>query len=346
MKPLMKYVLCAVCAAVLMLGAAGCAGAQKTSTVEPGTLPVIGPDTSVPGKTEAPSPTADQTLPDTTQAVEPTLPSTEGTTEAPTETHAGEAPTQPKTTEAETSAPVPTAPGPSISDPPADRTNYRTEGTNGYVIVIDPGHQAKGNSAQEPVGPGASETKAKVSSGTASRFGGKAEYVVNLEVALKLRKELLSRGYTVIMTRTGHNVDISNVERAKIANDANADAFVRLHCNGSENASVRGIGIYYQTPSNPYNGSMHAEAKALCSALLNHMKARTGSNADGQGLFERDNYSGINWSNVPGALVEMGYMTNEAEDKLLQDGAYQTKLVLGMADGIDEFLSTRKAKNK
>ena len=214
------------------------------------------------------------------------------------------------------------------------------------MIVIDPGHQAKGNSAQEPVGPGASETKAKVSSGTASRFNGKAEYIVNLEVALKLRKELLSRGYTVIMTRTGHNVDISNVERAQIANAANADAFVRIHCNGSENASVRGIGIYYQTPSNPYNGSMHGEAKALCSALLNHMVTRTGSKADGQGLFERDNYSGINWSNVPGALVEMGYMTNEAEDKLLQDSSYQTKIALGIADGIDEFLSTRKPKNR
>ena len=332
MKTVMKYILCALCAAALAVTAAGCSGDPKNSTAVPGTLPVIGPDTSLPSSSEAPSTTAEQTRPDTTTA-DPTLPSTEGTTAAPT---------QPQTTE----APKPTDLSPSIADPPADLTNYRTDGRNGYVIVIDPGHQAKGNSAQEPVGPGATETKAKVSSGTASRFNSKAEYVVNLEVALKLRKELLSRGYTVIMTRTGHNVDISNVERAQIANNANADAFVRLHCNGSENASVRGIGIYYQTPSNPYNAAMYSEAKALCSALLTHMKARTGSNADGQGLFERDNYSGINWSNVPGALVEMGYMTNEEEDKLLQDDAYQTKLALGIADGIDEFLSTRPTKNK
>ncbi len=328
MKRVMRYMLCLLCAAALSAGAAGCGGGQKTSTAEPGTLPVIGPDTSLPSKTEAPSSTAGETLPDTTAS-----------TDVPQTT---EAPTEPRTTE----APKPTDPAPAIADPPADLTNHRTNGRNGYVIVIDPGHQAKGNSAQEPVGPGASETKAKVSSGTASRFGGKAEYVVNLEVALKLRKELLSRGYTVVMTRTGHNVDISNVERAQIANNVNADAFVRLHCNGSENASVRGIGIYYQSASNPYNGAMYAEAKALCSALLKNMTARTGSNADGKGLFERDNYTGINWSNVPGALVEMGYMTNEEEDRLLQDDAYQTKLVLGIADGIDEFLSTRPTKNK
>ncbi|MBQ6293879.1 MAG: N-acetylmuramoyl-L-alanine amidase [Lachnospiraceae bacterium] len=329
MKIVMKHILCCLCAFAVVLAAAGCSKDPKTSTAAPGTLPVIGPDTSLPAESTAPSSTAEQMMP-----------STEKTTEAP----ATEAPTAaPAPTEKESTA-APTSPSPSVPDVVPDKTNFVTEGTNGYVIVIDPGHQAKGNSSQEPIGPGASQTKAKVSSGTASRFNGKAEYIVNLEVALKLREELLRRGYTVIMTRTGHNVDISNVERAQIANDANADAFVRLHCNGSENASANGIGIYYQTPSNPYNGAMHGEAKALCSALLNHMVEKTGSRADG--LFERDNYSGINWSSVPGALVEMGYMTNEAEDKLLQDNAYQTKLVLGIADGIDEFLSTRKPKNK
>ncbi len=146
------------------------------------------------------------------------------------------------------------------------------------------------------------------------------------------------------MTRTGHNVDISNIERAEIANNANADAFLRIHCNGNDNASVQGISIYYQTPANPYNGALHAEAKAMNKCLLDHMLAKTGGR--NAGLIESDAYSGINWCKVPAGLIEMGFMTNKEEDAKLQDSAYQTLLALGMADGVDEFLRTRAPKNR
>ncbi len=222
---------------------------------------------------------------------------------------------------------------------PANAVGFVTEGTNGYVIAIDAGHQEKANTEQEPVGPGASETKAKVSSGTYSRFNGTPEYKVNLEVAVKLREVLLDRGYTVIMIRTGHAVNISNVERAGIANEANADAFIRIHCNGSDDPSVHGIGIYYQTPNNPYNGALHDKAKALNLSLLTHMVTQTGARSDG--LIESDIYSGINWCEVPAGLVEIGYMTNQEEDANLQNEDYQMKLAVGMADGIDEFLNRK-----
>lgn len=237
---------------------------------------------------------------------------------------------------------------PDKADPPAE-TTAPTETTvpsetedptpKKLTVCIDAGHQIAGISATEPNGPGSDVMKAKLTSGTQGVASRVPEYQLNLDISLMLRDELERRGYNVIMIRTTNDCPMSNAERAIFANESGADIFVRIHANGSTNASVKGALCCAPTENNPYLTAENiAESIKLSQVMIDEFCKETG--ASNQGLYSVDTMTGINWCEIPVTIVEMGYMSNAEEDLLMTgDAEYRAKMVNGIANGIDKYFA-------
>lgn len=202
------------------------------------------------------------------------------------------------------------------------------------IIGIDAGHQASANSGLEPMGPGSSTMKAKVAGGTCGVSSGVPEYQFTLKVAKALKKELVSRGYQVVMTRTKNNVNISNKERAVKINESGADICIRLHGDGGS-SSAKGASALYPSTRNPYVGKLSKKSLKLSKCIMNTYCKETGIN--NRGCIQRDDLTGTNWSTVPVTLIELGFMTNPSEDRYMQSASGQKSMVKGLADGIDDY---------
>lgn len=209
--------------------------------------------------------------------------------------------------------------------------------SNGRIVAIDAGHQAKGDSDKEPVGPGSSTMKAKVAAGAEGISTKIPEYKLTLSVSQKLKRILEERGYKVVMIRETNDVNISNAERAKIANKSGASVFVRVHANSHDNNTVSGALTMCQTSGNPYNGELHDKSYALSRQITDNLSAATGFK--NRGVQETDTMSGINWCSMPVSIVEMGFLSNQEEDQKMAQEEYQEMIAAGIAAGIDAYFA-------
>ena len=209
---------------------------------------------------------------------------------------------------------------------------------SGVVVCIDPGHQENGRWMDEPRGPGLTGTSQTQGGMAQGQVTLRKEDIVVLETGMILRDMLIREGATVVMTRTEQDEFRSNVERAEIANEANAHIMLRLHCDySSSNPNQTGIQIYCPLSSD-YAKAVASEEEyhALGQAFLDELKTAVGyALTQKTGIVrQNNNYVGSNWAKMVCFLVELGYMTNAGEDIKLATPQYQTMLAEGMVEGV------------
>jgi N-acetylmuramoyl-L-alanine amidase len=213
----------------------------------------------------------------------------------------------------------------------------------GPVVVVDPGHDARANLATEPIGPGSSTRKIKDGGGTHGVATGIREPDLTLDVSLRLRRLLRAAGVRVVMTRTRTaGASMGNIARARIANDAGAALFLRVHADGASSAAARGTHTLTPALHRGWTDDVHASSRRAATFVQTELVRALGF--PNRGIQERSDYTGFNWADVPVILVEMGFMTNPIEDRALARPAVRARAALGLCRGTLRFLGLVPAR--
>jgi N-acetylmuramoyl-L-alanine amidase len=231
-------------------------------------------------------------------------------------------------------------------------TNTQTEITStkklleNLTICIDAGHgqTTRNIKKKEPIAPGSKIMKAATSSGTSGVSTKISEESLNLTVSKKLKKALIDKGAEIVMVRETSKCDLTNVERTKLWNSSGADLTIRIHGNGIDNSKVSGVlmmipGDKYIKDKDMLKKSEQA-GQYILDGVLKYTKAKS------RGIVKSTDLTGFNWSTVPVILLEMGFMTNQQEDKLLNTDAYQDKIVAGIVEGTEKYYNSLLEESK
>ncbi len=193
------------------------------------------------------------------------------------------------------------------------------------TITIDPGHGG-------------------IDGGSSS--AGILEKNINLQVSLKLNNILKNKGINVVMTR---NKDISlesksNIKASRYRRDLNARkkiidnnksaAFVSLHVDAHKQPSARGVRIFYY----PTSEKSKNLAKNICNKINKIVFDDFLNTKDAKAIIQTGNYYLLRESKSPGVIVEIGFITNPIDNKLIQNQDYQYKMTKAIAEGLLEYI--------
>lgn len=139
------------------------------------------------------------------------------------------------------------------------------------------------------------------------------------------------------MTREDHTTDKSNIDRAVFGNELGADISVKIHADGSNNSSANGISVLVPGNLHITDSKMLQNSRRAGELVLDELISETG--AVNRGISVRNDMTGFNWSEIPVILVESGFMTNPAEDALMETDEYRQKIADGIVNGLERYFS-------
>jgi N-acetylmuramoyl-L-alanine amidase len=193
----------------------------------------------------------------------------------------------------------------------------------GRTFVIDPGHGTRLPSGEW------------LNTGAAGPHG-LAERDVVLAIGEKLARRLRALGARVELTRTyarpiriATNKSRDNRARAKLANELGATAFLALHCDSSTDPAARGTSIFW----------LHPNSAALARAVRAHL-APLGL---GESQFRARDLAVTSEARVPALLVELGFLSNPAQERLLSTPAFQDREAQALTEALLELYGARNA---
>ena len=219
---------------------------------------------------------------------------------------------------------------------------------NSHVVYIDPAKQIYADSGTEQLFPDDPAKypvmKQKMTKGAIGTATGTFEYEVTLDVAQKLQHELELRGYTVRLSRASSTISLSNAERAVAGNQSGAEIMIRLSAQGTAKSSTNGMLGFVEKAKENDTSDYYQDCFYLANALMTECCAVTDSGR--LGIIQTDQLVFLNYADKPAASIQLGFLSNEEEDRRLSDEDYQKKLARGLANGVDNYFSYIDGKNK
>jgi N-acetylmuramoyl-L-alanine amidase len=186
------------------------------------------------------------------------------------------------------------------------------------IILIDPGHGG-------------------IDGGARSK-NGTIEKDINLEISVKLKKELENSGYTVHMTREGDSeLDSRKVNdlnaRCKMKRDTKCDLFISIHQNMFPQSSCFGAQVWYA--SNEDSKFLAENIQTSLKETINDKNKRIPKAAEKQYRILRDGYEGAC------VIVECGFLSNYEEEQKLKTDEHQSKIAKGITDGVNKYFENK-----
>jgi N-acetylmuramoyl-L-alanine amidase len=218
--------------------------------------------------------------------------------------------------------------------PPAPAATTATGPFAGKVVCVDPAGQSRPG-IDEWSDPGM--TRKNTPEGEIrGATTGNAGYLVNMDIANKLKSLLEKDGITVVMTRETNDVELTNTMRAEIANSVNASILMRIHCANSDDPFVKGTRTLYPAESQ-WTEPIYQQSKA--AALFVQTELLKACGTEDLGTSATHDNAGLNWSSVPAVQAEPGYLSSPRDDTLLAEDNYRWKVAWGLRNGIVKYLT-------